>query len=218
VTITEPTVEAEVQRIEATTRAPEMLAEIKAAMGNDPARFSRAVARPIVVERALHARFDNDDRLHASQRRGAELAREHLLAKQTLPGTHEVTWQLTPRPESSKADLESVAGDFPASPPKSAANSGAYSVEATAQVAQTLSGPDHASHESTKFYFSDLDPELQNVLRVQLRSPGDVSAVIETPSAFLLFQAKEKTAATLTVTSLTIPKRSYEEWLATQPE
>jgi len=52
----------------------------------------------------------------------------------------------------------------------------------------------------------------------QLRQPGDVSAVIETPSGFLLFRAKEKTATTLTATRLAIPKRSYDEWLAQQPE
>ena len=45
--------EAEVRRIDLTTRAPEVLAELKAALGNDPARFARTVARPILVEREL---------------------------------------------------------------------------------------------------------------------------------------------------------------------
>src|SRR5216684_4210992 len=45
--------DAEAERINATTRAPEVLAELKAALGNDPARFARTVARPIVVERTL---------------------------------------------------------------------------------------------------------------------------------------------------------------------
>jgi hypothetical protein len=55
------------------------------------------------------------------------------------------------------------------------------------------------------------------VLRLQLQKPGDVSAVIETPGGFLVFQAKERTAETLRVASLSIPKRSYEEWHAQQP-
>lgn len=46
--------------------------------------------------------------------------------------------------------------------------------------------------KETKFYFADLPGELQKVLRVQLRQPGDVSAVIETPGGFLLYVAKEK--------------------------
>jgi len=44
-------VESEVKRIDATTRAPDVLAELRKALSNDPARFARAVARPLVVER-----------------------------------------------------------------------------------------------------------------------------------------------------------------------
>src|SRR6478672_148079 len=36
-------IEAEVSRIESRTRAPEMLAELKAALGHDPERFARTV-------------------------------------------------------------------------------------------------------------------------------------------------------------------------------
>jgi hypothetical protein len=64
------------------------------------------------------------------------------------------------------------------------------------------------------FYFEDLPGELQRVLRVQLRRPGDVSAVIETPGGFLLYVAKEKTDNALTTACLSIPKRSYEQWLS----
>jgi hypothetical protein len=56
---------------------------------------------------------------------------------------------------------------------------------------------------------------LQNVLRVQLRQPGDVSAVIETPSGFLLYVAQAKTEAVLVTAGLSLPKRSYEQWLET---
>src|SRR6185295_9023585 len=47
VEVTPARLDAEVQRINITTRAPDVLAEIKAALGNDPARFARAMARPI---------------------------------------------------------------------------------------------------------------------------------------------------------------------------
>ena len=77
--------EAEVQRINTTTRAPDMLAEIKAALGNDPAKFARAVAKPFLVERLLRGKFDNDDALHATQRRQAEAVREKLLAQDPNP-------------------------------------------------------------------------------------------------------------------------------------
>lgn len=102
-------VETEVQRIDATTRASEMLAEIKQALGGDPARFARAMARPIVVERELRRRFDNDDARHAARRREAEQAREKLLAEQPVAGMQEVTWQLTPRPEEISAEALAAA-------------------------------------------------------------------------------------------------------------
>ena len=46
VDVTPAMVEAEVRRIDATTRAPDVLAEIKHALGDDPARFARTMARP----------------------------------------------------------------------------------------------------------------------------------------------------------------------------
>ena len=76
VEVTPALLDAEVQRINTTTRAPEMLAEIKAALGNDPEKFANTFAKPILVERELRQRFDNDDALHAATRRECETARD----------------------------------------------------------------------------------------------------------------------------------------------
>jgi hypothetical protein len=209
---------AEAQRIESTTHAPEVLLEIKHALGDDPERFALSMARPIVVERTLRARFENDDKIHALQRREAERARERLLAKKPVKNMQEITWQLTARPVvAGGADpgLSMPTQPSPGSAPPATISSVSYSVEATAQIAQTLASP---GEPDRKFYFEDLEPELQKVLRVQLQKPGDVSAVIETSSAFLLFIAKARNAETLSVASLSIPKRSYEEWLAEQSD
>jgi hypothetical protein len=207
--VTAAMVAAEVERINTTTRAPEVLAEIKTALGNDAARFASAMARPILVERELRRRFDNDGKLHAAQRREAELARESLLAKNPVNDMREVTWHLTPRP----ADDKPAASAAPTTPTQATAKSSAYTNEATAQLSQAINPPDKSTSAREKLYFEDLDPELQKVLRVQLQKPGDVSAVIEMPAGFLVFLAKEKSAETLSAASLTVPKRSYEEWL-----
>src|SRR2546426_12134425 len=58
VEMTPALLDGEVQRINTTTRAPEMLAEIKAALGNDPERFANIFAKPILVERLLRQKFD----------------------------------------------------------------------------------------------------------------------------------------------------------------
>ena len=40
--------------------------------------------------------------------------------------------------------------------------------------------------------------------------------MIEAPGGFLLYVAKEKTDTALTVACLSLPKRSYEQWLSEQ--
>jgi len=214
VEVTPAMLAAEVQRINTTTRAPEILAELKAALGNDTNRFARTVARPIVVERLLRARFENDDVLHAPQRREAERVRERLLAAKRQGGsatnllvllkqdhTNEVVetiWELGVRPAETSApdaDLLEVRKRF-------------------GPDAQILATPRDALEQERKFHFADLSPALQNVLRVQLRQTSDVSAVIETPVDFRLFLALEKTEHALTTATLTLPKRSYEQWLS----
>jgi hypothetical protein len=244
VTITPALLDAEVQRINITTRAPEMLAEIKAALGNDPAKFAQAFAKPFLVERLLRERFDNDEALHAAQRREAEHVREKLLqirssrreeaptSDSALPTPHsaldqslltsaatntcvaarlsllkaghsnevsETTWQLGARP----AETNAPAADELDIKQRFGPN------------AQLISSPRGADRDR-KPYFEDLPSELQRVLRLQLRQPGDVSAVIEAPGGFLLFVAKETTDTALTVACLTLPKRSYEQWLSEQ--
>lgn len=218
--ITPAMIATEMQRIDATTRAPEILAEIKHALGDDAGRFAQGMVRPIIVERELRRRFDNDDKLHASQRHEADQARASLVAKQSVSHLSDVTWQLSPRPADETSDVRNPKTNISAPPPqtKIVATSGAYSVEATAQLSHVITSPGPAAPAKEKSYFEDLDSELQKVLRVQMQNPGNVSAVIETPGCFLVFQAKEKTAETLACIVLTIPKRSYDEWLAQRPE
>ena len=211
VAITPALLQAEARRIDATTRAPEVLAELKAALGNDPERFARTMVRPIVVERILRTRFENDDALHASQRRAAEQTRADLLAKKPVEGLRNVTWELAPRPADARPPS-------PPMPTTGSASSSLYRIEATARLSQVIGGSGGPELEREKFYFEDLNPELKNVLRAQLRRPGDVSAVIETPSAFLVYLTREKTPEKLDVALLSVPKRSYEEWLAEQPD
>jgi len=231
VVITPAMVEAEVQRINATTRAPEVLAELKAALDNNAERFARSIARPIIVERLLRGRFDNDDKLHSPQRAAMEALRTGLLTAKNdgkpplellmqlkesaaSPEITETAWLLAPRP----SEVVSLAKhQEPTAATHDKAEAGVYSVEATAQLTHELSSPTKPDHDE-KSYFDDLPADLQNVLRVQLGHPGDVSAVIEMPGGFVLYLAKTKTQEQLAVTVISLKKRSYEQWLAQQPQ
>ena len=230
VEVTSPQVEADVKRIDLETRAPEMLAEIKAALGNDPARFARAVAKPIVVDRELRHRFENDHRLHGAQRKQLETAREQILALQrkgnpraavlnaikesTAGMVSEVKWQLGP----GSAEVQSPGPKSPVEAPVVKARSSKYSLDATATFAQALSPVEPPSEPEDESWFEHLSPELQNVLRAQLQKPGDVSAVIETPNGFLLFIAKDRTEQSLSAAVLSVSKISFEQWLSEQKE
>jgi hypothetical protein len=224
--ITPAMVDAEVSRINATTRAPGILAEIKAALGDDPARFARSMARPLIVERVLRARFENDDNLHALPRHQAEAARSAALAARPqgivtqnevlkrFGEVHITQWGLGPRAPAAVPPAPVVA------PPatKGTASGGAYSVEATAQVAQSMNASQAKEAGTGDLYFEDLNPELRKVLAAQLKQVGDVSAVVEMPGGFAVFALTAITPATLSVVSLSLPKRNYDEWLNTQPQ
>jgi hypothetical protein len=215
VEITPALLEAEVKRINTTTRAPKMLVEIKTALGDDPARFANVFAKPILVERLLRQRFENDDALHAAQRQACEDARNGLLAARAdgvdvaqllsrirSAGSNRVTetiWQLTPRPASTHAPSPDAAEIRKRFGPD----------------AKLLSSPSPGATER-EFYFEELPHALQKILRAQLREAGDVSAVIETPSAFVLYLAKEKDDHALGVACMASPKRGYEQWLEEQ--
>jgi hypothetical protein len=219
VEITPSLLDGEVQRINTTTRAPDMLAEIKAALGNDPGRFADAFAKPLLVERLLRGKFDNDDALHAPERRLVEQTRNELLAAKQNGADYakllallicghsnavsETTWQLGPRPDPE---------------PGLKAMNELEIKQRFGEKAQLLSSPPAGDLPERELYLEDLPAELRNVLHIQLRRPGDVSAVIETPGSFLLYLTKERTDAVLGVAGLFLPKLSYESWLKAQDE
>lgn len=227
VEITPAFLDEEVQRIDITTRAPDVLGELKAALDNDRQRFAQAVARPILIERTLRERFDNDESLHADGRQRADALRNRLLAltpEATKPrwemlkecgkeSAQEVTWQLAPppRPEASVATVPT--GPLEMTQGKSRSSN--YAVDSDAQVVQVVHSGSSNHHQDT-LYFDDLPPQLREVLSAQLQQSGNVSAVIETARGFLVFVAKERTPNALSVVSICIPKANYETWLAAQ--
>jgi hypothetical protein len=240
VAITPALLDAEMQRINTTTRAPEMLAEIKAALGNDPAKLGQAFAKPFLVERLLRDKFDNDEALHAPQRQQAERVREKLLTVRSsrreealtnasAPGTpHSALHQSLLTSAATNDRVVALVALLKASHSNEVTETtwqlGARPAETNAPAADELEikqrfGPNAQlisppRGTERKQYFEDLPNEPQRVLRVQLRQPGDVSAVIETPGGFLLYLAKEKTDTALSVACLSLPKRSYEQWLS----
>jgi hypothetical protein len=72
--ITHAQLQAEMDRIVANTRDPKVLRELFAALGDDPDLIAEAMARPLLADRLIRSWYANDERLHATARRQAELA------------------------------------------------------------------------------------------------------------------------------------------------
>lgn len=188
--ITPKLVAEEVARIERSTMAGDLLAQIKLALGNNPERFARTVAKPLVVDRVLRARFEADATQQAGKRAEAEKLRAQLLAAKaderaallkSRPDVREVKWQLGAKP---KADLASARPSLEPGLPKQ--------------------------------YFADLHAEMQKVLAAQLQKAGDVSAVFGSDDNFALYVTTSRTAETLTVQAVEISRLSFDDWLTAQ--
>ncbi|MCX6968264.1 MAG: hypothetical protein NTZ46_10920 [Verrucomicrobia bacterium] len=183
--ITPALIQAELQRLR-DRLAPKTLAEIQHALGDDPGRFARSMARPLAVERLLRKCFEMDEKLHVPQHQAMDALRSELLATQSDPA-----------PEGARGPVKTFAVAMD---------------EITWMLTSRSRGEAHA------FYFEDLPGKLRNALRVQLCKPGDVSEVIEMPEGFAVYLAKEKTASQLVAAVFSLPKISYEDWLANQPQ
>ena len=137
--------------------------------------------------------------------------RSSLLRNSGIGQVTNMVWQVGPRTGDAPLSKAPVHAPIPV---KNHVRSEMYSIEATAQV---LPSPEKgAEGDPQEASFNDLPAELQNILRAQLRHPGDVSAVIETPTVFLLYLAQERTEQKLSALVWGLNKRSYEEWLAQQ--
>lgn len=189
--ITPKLVAEEVARIERSTMAGDMLAQIKLSLANNPERFARSVAKPLVVDRVLRARFEADAAQQAGQRQAAESLRGQLLAAKaedraallkSRTDVREVKWQLGAKPKT--AELASARPALGAGLPQQ--------------------------------YFSDLHADMQKVLDAQLRQHGDVSAVFGSDQSFALYVASSRTAEGLTAQAVEIGRLSFEDWLTAQ--
>jgi hypothetical protein len=90
--ITSKDLQAELDRMTRETRAPEMLSELYAALGNDPGLIAETLARPTLVDRLIRDLYSGDARFHGATRRiaeGALLSAPGVDAMKTLGGRFE---------------------------------------------------------------------------------------------------------------------------------
>jgi hypothetical protein len=70
--ITPEQLQAEMERMAQNTKQPEVLREIFAALGNDPAMIAECLARPVLAKRLVTDLYAHDERFHGQLKRRAE--------------------------------------------------------------------------------------------------------------------------------------------------
>ena len=96
VTITGEQLQAELDRMAANSKSPDVLAELFAAVGNDPQAAAECLARPLLVDRLIQTYFAGDQRFHGElkSRVQAELTSAAPATMKNLSGQfREMQWQ-----------------------------------------------------------------------------------------------------------------------------
>ncbi len=89
--------QAEMERMAQTSRNPEMLQELWAALGNDPRKIAECLARPLLVESAIRNNYAYDERFHGKLKEQATKEAEGCNAVWGMKGLKgkyaEVEWR-----------------------------------------------------------------------------------------------------------------------------
>lgn len=187
--VTQAVLDEEFDRIEKTTRAPDQWEAIKKALGDDKHLIEEAFCRPPLVERALRARFDFDQAIHAAPHQKARDARTAFLAKGSAAGSVVVTLL-------RKAD---------AGPSTEAMLRKAQSEATGPRVLTPPTAPDRNAPRP-------VDLEMAVVLERELKKPGDVTTILEKREVFQVFRLMEIKTESWKVEGVTVPKVTFDEW------
>jgi hypothetical protein len=192
-TVTRELLETEYERIEGSTKASEQWEAIKRALDGDRRRIEDVFCRPLLVSRALHARFAFDQAIHSEAHENARKARALFLASKSPPEAHRVKVRLgadgeLPSTEALLAAAKAEAGTGP----------------------RVLTPPSQPPEDAP----GTASPEVAEVLDKQLRDPGNVTTILEERDQFEVYRLVDRAKDVLTVEVVRVPKRDFESWFA----
>jgi hypothetical protein len=188
-TMTPELLHEEFDRIEKSTQAPDQWAAIRAALGNDRRRTEQVFCRPLLVDRALRARFAFDQKIHAKPHQSARTARAAFEKGEPVAGSSVVHLRRGGEPAPSTAELLGEA-------------------RAQASLPRVLDSGHGASPEGPL----PVDPEVAAVLEKELKRPGDVTTILEERDRFEVFRLIEVSADTWRVDAVRFLKVDYDAW------
>lgn len=114
VSITGAQLQAELDRMASNSKAPEVLAELFAAVGNDPQRAAECLARPLLVDRLIQTYYSRDERFHGALKARAlsELATGEL--RNSSGQYREIEWRRGHGTSTKPGVIHLTSADFDA--------------------------------------------------------------------------------------------------------
>ena len=189
-TVTPDLLAQEFDRIEKSTKAPDQWEAIKKALGNDRRLIEEVFCRPLLVDRALRARFAFDRKIHAGPHRKAREARAAFLAGKPVAGAKVVLLNRRSEPAPTTDELLGKAKEQAALP-------------------RVLSPPEETPGDAPV----SPDPEVAAVLEKELKRPGDVTTILEERDSLEVFRLIAVTGESWKVDVVRFPKADFDSWL-----
>jgi hypothetical protein len=189
-TVTPDLLAQEFDRIEKSTKAPDQWEAIKKALGDDRRLIEEVFCRPLLVDRALRARFSFDQKIHAGPHRKAREARAAFLSGKPVAGSKVVLLNRKSEPAPTTDELLGKAKEQAALP-------------------RILSPPEATPGDAPV----SLDPEVAAVLGKELKRPGDVTTILEERDRFEVFRLIAVTGESWKVDAVRFPKLDFDSWL-----
>ena len=179
--------QAEIERMVHDTRQPELLRELFAALGNDPAVIAECLARPEIVDRLIRRWYARDSRFHGKLRERAETA---LTARTSIE-------DLT-KDGGEYAEIEWRRTDDDTRPPGLDTDTGT-----------------HVVIDLTETEWSERIAQFADRFRDGL-AVGTLSPLVEHDDRFAISTVLAKRDDRLRVATVSWRKRPFEEWWAAE--
>ena len=103
--------QAELDRMVAQSKSPDVLAELLSALGNDPRMAAECLARPILADRLIRGYYSSDERFHGDLRKRAQTGLAAGSVREAGGNYKEIAWHRGPGGPAKSIVLQPVAFD-----------------------------------------------------------------------------------------------------------
>ncbi len=217
--ITPNQLQAEMERMAHQTKQPDLLAELFAALNNDPALIAECLIRPVLTERLVHENYAHDERHHGALKRRAESDLRAYPSvsemKRTSGSYSEVRW--------IKSDTADSASGTDSGAVRMTTIQWENNIRNLAKQfeSQEIAGPlpwlpeEYPPNEPQAPIGGDGNPNAVGLDALACIKIGVLSPLAETESQYHAAAILKKDEGQVTVATITWLKKPFESWMST---